>query len=366
MSINKINDLHLHNHSLADALRTAALRVVDSGWYALGPEVELFEREFATYCGTTHAIGVANGTEAIELALRAVGVNAGDEVITVANAGFYSSTAILALGAVPVYVDIEPHSFLLDADGVNPCITKKTRAIIVTHLFGQLAHMQPLISLAREHGIALVEDCAQAHGAERDCKRAGSWGDIAAFSFFPTKNLGALGDGGAVTTSRSDLAQRVRSLRQYGWSSKYTVEITGARNSRLDELQAALLSVKLPHLDSWNRKRREIAARYAAKIHHPLLQLPAIHCKDHVAHLYVVRCTQRDALKRHLHQNGIASDIHYPILDYQQPAVRECYSTVSLPMSEQRCSEILTLPCYPELTTDEVDTIAACINSWTP
>ncbi len=366
MSINKINDLHLHNHSLSDALRCAALRVVDSGWYALGPEVEQFEKAFAAYCGSGDAIGVANGTDAIELALRAVGVVAGDHVITVANAGFYSSTAILAIGAVPVYADIDPDTLLIDPAAVEQVFTDKTRALIVTHLFGHLAAMEPLLALARTRGIALIEDCAQAHGAERNGKRAGSWGDIAAFSFFPTKNLGALGDGGAVVTSRPELAERVRQLRQYGWSSKYTVELLGARNSRLDELQAALLSVKLPHLDGWNRKRREIAARYAAKIHHPAVRLPIIECKDHVAHLYVVRSPYRDALKSHLHHHGIASDIHYPVLDYRQPAVAQHYPALILAVSEQCAQEILTLPCYPELTTDEVDTIADCINRWTP
>ena len=366
MSIDKINDLLLHNHSLADALHCAALRVIDSGWYALGPEVDHFEKAFATYCGAAHAIGVANGTDALELALRAVGVNAGDEVITVANAGFYTSTAILAIGAVPVYADIDSHSFLMDPDAVGRAITPGTRALVVTHLFGRLADMAPLLALAKSHGIPVIEDCAQAHGAERDGKRAGSWGDIAAFSFFPTKNLGALGDGGAVVTTRDDLAAQVRRLRQYGWSSKYTVEMTGARNSRLDELQAALLSVKLPHLDSWNRKRRDIAARYSARLRHPQVQLPVIDGKQHVAHLYVIRCASRDALKAHLHQHGIASDIHYPILDYQQPAIAQRYAGVSLPASERCASEILTLPCYPELTMEEVDTIADCINTWKP
>lgn len=366
MSTDKINDLYLHNHSLADALRSAALRVIDSGWYALGQEVEHFERDFAAFCGTTHAIGVANGTDAIELALRAVGVRAGDEVVTVANAGFYSSTAILAIGAVPVYADIDHASLLLDPAAAGKVITRNTRALVVTHLFGRLANMEPFLELAHAHGIAVVEDCAQAHGAERHCKRAGNWGHIAAFSFFPTKNLGALGDGGAVVTSRDDLAQQVRRLRQYGWSSKYTVEVTGARNSRLDELQAALLSVKLPHLEGWNRKRRDIAARYAARIRHPLVHLPAIDGKEHVAHLYVIRCTQRDALKQYLHRHDIASDIHYPVLDYHQPALSQHYAQVSLPVSEHCAGEILTLPCYPELTMDEVDTIADCINRWTP
>ncbi|HSC76089.1 MAG TPA: DegT/DnrJ/EryC1/StrS family aminotransferase [Pseudomonadales bacterium] len=364
MSINKINDLSLHNHAISSRLHEAARRVIDSGWYAMGPEVTAFEGAFADYCGVGHAIGVANGTDAIELALRAVGVKAGDEVITVANAGFYSSTAIRAIGATAVYVDICDVDLLMDAAAAAAAITAKTKAIIVTHLFGQLADMEPLQALARTKGVALVEDCAQSHGAVRDNKKAGSYGDVAAFSFFPTKNLGALGDGGAVVTANAELAARVRSLRQYGWTTKYTVADSGACNSRLDELQAALLAVKLPLLDSWNEKRRKIAERYAEKIQHTAIRLPAIRGEDNVAHLYVIRCQQRDALKKHLHDNGIATDIHYPILDCHQPVVGSAYTRVSLPISEKVRDEILTLPCYPELTLEEVDTIANCINRW--
>ena len=364
MSIDKINDLSLHNSAIAEGLHKAASRVIDSGWYAMGPEVTAFEKAFAAYCGTADAIGVANGTDAIELALRAVGVAQGDEVITVANAGFYSSTAIRAIGAVPVYVDILENTLLMDPASAATAITVKTKAIVVTHLFGQLADMEPLCVLAKKHGIALLEDCAQSHGATTNGKRAGSFGDIAAFSFFPTKNLGALGDGGAVVTSNAKLAACVRSLRQYGWATKYTVADGGARNSRLDEMQAALLSVKLPLLDGWNEKRRQIAKRYAENIKHPAVRVPNIVGIDHVAHLYVIRCSQRDALKKHLHNHGIASDIHYPILDTQQPVTGSSFAGISLPISEKVRDEILTLPCYPELTFEEVDAVADCINHW--
>ena len=364
MSINKINDLSLHNSAIARQLHEAAVRVIDSGWYAMGPEVTAFENTFAQYCGANHAIGVANGTDAIELALRAVGVNAGDEVITVANAGFYSSTAIRAIGAEAVYVDILDSTLLMDPVAAAAAVTPKTKAIIVTHLFGQLADMPPLLKLAKEQNVALIEDCAQSHGATRDNKKAGSYGDIAAFSFFPTKNLGALGDGGAVVTSSAQLDARVRSLRQYGWTTKYTVADGGACNSRLDELQAALLSVKLPLLDGWNSKRRSIAARYAEKIHHDHVRLPAIRGEDNVAHLYVIRCENRDELKKHLHENGIATDIHYPILDCHQPVVGGAHAGIALPVSEAARDTILTLPCYPELTLEEVDVISDCINRW--
>ena len=364
MSIDKINDLALHNRALASDLHAAAGRVIDSGWYALGPEVTAFEQAFAAYCGVTHAIGVANGTDALELALRAVGVQAGDEVITVANAGFYASTAIRAIGAQPVYADIRDDNLLLCAADAASRITAKTRAIVVTHLFGQLADMAPLLALASANSIAVVEDCAQAHGAQRDGQRAGSWGDVAAFSFFPTKNLGALGDGGAVVTRCDDVAARVRSLRQYGWTSKYTVADSGARNSRLDELQAALLAVKLPHLDGWNAQRRVIAQRYAGKITNPAIRLPDINGDDHVAHLYVIRCQHRDALRAHLQQHGIGCDIHYPLPDYRQPVLAK--TMAPLPVTEKNVTDILTLPCYPELTLAEVDTIAGCINCWSP
>lgn len=365
MPIGKINDLSLHNQSLAGELHAAARRVIDSGWYALGPEVAAFEKAFADYCGVTEAIGVGNGTDALEIALRAVGVVAGDEVMTAANAGFYASTAIQAIGAQPVYADISTTGFLLCAEDAEKRITNKTRAIVVTHLFGQLGEMEAFSALAKQHGIALIEDCAQSHGASRHGKRAGSWGDAAAFSFFPTKNLGALGDGGAVVTSDHDVAQKVRSLRQYGWASKYTVVDGGARNSRLDELQAALLSVKLPHLDHWNSKRRAVAMRYAEKISHPAIVKPVIADESHVAHLYVIRCHERNVLKQYLTANGIGCDIHYPLLDYQQPVLADKNDPVfALPASEKAVKEILTLPCYPELTLDEVDQIANCINRW--
>ena len=366
MSIDKINDLAAHNKIIAEKLYAAAARVIDSGWYALGQEVKKFETAFSDYCGVCHAVGVGNGTDAIEIALRAVGVTAGDEVITVANAGFYASTAILAIGATPVYADINKSNFLLCINDVERCITSKTKAVIATHLFGQLVDMAPLLQLAKKYGIAIMEDCAQAHGAERDGKRAGSWGDVAAFSFFPTKNLGALGDGGAVITSSDKVATRVRSLRQYGWAAKYSVVDEGARNSRLDEIQAAFLSEKLPYLDQWNTQRRFIAKCYAEKITNPAIIKPVIEDESHVAHLYVVRCAARDLLKKYLQQQRIGCDIHYPELDYQQSIMVQNYSGVNLPVSEKMAAEILTLPCYPEMTFDEVDKIAACINSWTP
>ncbi|TNF36671.1 MAG: DegT/DnrJ/EryC1/StrS family aminotransferase [Gammaproteobacteria bacterium] len=365
MSLDKINDLGLHNGgSLQEELAAALTRVLASGWFVLGPEVQAFEKEFAAYCGVKHCVSLANGTDALELVLRGVGVDAGDEVITAANAGMYSSTAILAIGAKPVYADIEESSMLLSVKAAEAAITKHTKAIIVTHLYGQMADMPAFRAMADKYAIPLIEDCAQSHGAASGGKRVGAWGDAAAFSFYPTKNLGALGDGGAVVSSSEMIASRVRALRQYGWESKYQVAHRGGRNSRLDEMQAALLRIKLQRLDNWNRKRRDIALAYNHGIKHPAIRLPQVNGEDYVGHLYVIRLNRRDALRDYLKQHGIASEVHYPILDYRQPAVSAQYREVSLPISEKTTSEILTLPCYPELTMAEVEKVCEVINGW--
>lgn len=364
MSLDKINDLGLHNGALQDELASALLRVLASGWFVLGPEVQAFEQEFADYCGVPHCVSVANGTDALELVLRGVGVEAGGEVITAANAGMYSSTAILAIGARPVYADIDDANMLLSVAATEAAITPDTSAIIVTHLYGQMADMPAFRALADKHGIALIEDCAQSHGASLQGRRAGSWGDAAAFSFYPTKNLGALGDGGAVVSGDAAVADRVRTLRQYGWEGKYRVAHGGGRNSRLDEMQAALLRIKLQKLDGWNAQRRAIADAYGAGIRHGAIRLPRPAGDDYVGHLYVIRLENRDALREYLKQHGIASEVHYPTLDYQQPAVCKQYAGVSLPVSEKAAHEILTLPCYPELTLTEVAQACEIINGW--
>ena len=263
MQLGTINDLGAHTAPLAEALIAAMQRVVSSGWFVLGPEVRAFEEEFAAYCGTRHCVGVASGTDALELLLRALEVGPQDEVVAAPNAGMYSTTAILAVGATPVYADVDPATLTLSPQGVDPHITPRTKVVIATHLFGRMADVSGLRALAEKHGVALVEDCAQCHGASLNGKRAGSWGDGATFSFYPTKNLGALGDAGAVVTSDVALARRVRNLRQYGWHDKYIVSDRGGRNSRLDELQAALLRVKLGFLERWNAQRKAIAKCYS-------------------------------------------------------------------------------------------------------
>lgn len=364
-TLKSINDLNRHVRPIQTALNAAIERVLHSGWFVLGPEVNAFEKEFAGYCGVSHCVSLANGTDALELALRALGVGPGKTVLTVANAGMYSTIAILATGATPVYADILPDTFLMDFTDVQRMLgQQQIDAIIVTHLYGLLGGVQKIVQLAHDRGIPVIEDCAQAHGAMLQEKKAGSFGDIACFSFYPTKNLGALGDGGAIVTDRSDLTEKVRQLRQYGWTSKYHADVAGGRNSRLDEIQAALLRVMLPMLDQWNARRREIATRYTNGISNPKVIPPAIHTKEYVAHLYVIRTPGRNALKQYLAEAGIPSDIHYPIPDYAQTSCRRLFEGIDKPVTSQTCAEVLTLPCFPELSDEEVDMIIARINSW--
>jgi aminotransferase EvaB len=359
-----LNDLVRQNRRIHDELAAAARRVIERGWYILGSEAEQFESAFAGYCGVPFALGVANGTDAIELALRAVGVEPGDEVATVANAGFYASAAIHSIGARPRYVDVAAGAHSISVEALQRAVADKpVRAVIVTHLYGHLVEVEAIAEICRQHDIRLLEDCAQAHGASRKGRAAGSFGDAGCFSFYPTKNLGALGDGGAITTRDAGIAQRVRELRQYGWSKKYQVGRTGGRNSRLDELQAALLSAKLPHLDQWNDERRRIARSYVDKIRHPRVECPSDFGTENVAHLFVLRCEHRDGLRGHLDTCGVASDIHYPIPDHRQPAYAgSC--TDELPETERRASEIVTIPCFPEMEEAEISQVIDAVNSW--
>lgn len=360
-----LNDLGRHTAGQREALLAAITRVIDRGWFILGPEAEGFEQEFAAYCGVPHAIGVANGTEAIELALRALGIGAGDEVIVAANAGMYAATALRTIGAVPTFADVDDRHLVIDPAAVEAAISPRTRAVIATHLYGRMADVTRLREIADRRGIAFIEDCAQSHGARRDGRCAGAWGDAASFSFYPTKNLGALGDAGLVTCRDDALATRLRRLRQYGWHGKYVAVDGPARNSRLDEIQAACLRTLLPALDGWTRRRRIIATEYATVVH-PNLRHPDISGEDYVAHLYVVRTPRRDALKRHLAEFGIASDVHYPLLDTQQPVLKGVVGAVSLPVSEMATHEILSLPMYPELTDAEVFRVCEALAAWTP
>ena len=342
----------------------AIKRVLDRHWYVLGEEVANFEREFANYVGVADCVTVANGTDALEIALRALGVRAGDKVVTVANAGFYSSAAIHAIGAVPVYVDVEEETLTMAPASLEQAMVERPKAIVVTHLYGRLAAIDALQRLARESGVPLIEDCAQAHGARREGRQAGSFGDAACFSFYPTKNLGALGDGGAVVTGDPAVGARMRTLRQYGWSSKYRVESAGGRNSRLDEMQAAILREKLPRLDSWNAGRRGIAESYGkAFADLPLISLPAVG-EDYVAHLYVMRVRERDAFREFLRERGVATDVHYPIPDHLQPAYPVAVTAGTLRVTEAACATVVSLPCFPGLGQPEVDRVVEAVRAF--
>lgn len=329
-----INDIKRQNQAIAVEIEGAIARVLDQGWYILGPEVAAFEHEFAQSCGLEECVTTGNGTDSLELALRAIGIGPGDKVATVANAGMYATTAILHAGATPVFIDVDPDTMLMSAASLHSAGAVK--AAIVTHLYGRRADMENL----EKCGVPLIEDCAQAHGLS-------SFGNLACFSFYPTKNLGALGDGGAVLTNDKAIADRLRALRQYGWTSKYRSDIRGGRNSRLDELQAAILRVKLPHLPEWNKRRCEIALRYDAAF--------GIKATTDVAHLYVIRAKLRGQLRVALADRGISTAIHYPIPDHRQPSVAQ--NDTHLPVTERLCEEILTLPLFPEMTDDEVEAV---------
>lgn len=360
------NDLKRHFEATRELVAPAVERVMQSGWYVLGREGASFEESFASYCGARACVGLASGTDALELALRAVGVAAGSRVATVANAGFYTSTALLAIGATPVFVDVDRSTYLMDLHALSRTVAEGVDAVVVTHLYGRLCDMDGLRQVVGPRRLPIIEDCAQAHGAARGGRKAGAFGDAAAFSFYPTKNLGAVGDGGALVTNDPDIADKVRLLRQYGWNPKYHVTMRGARNSRLDEMQAAVLLAKLPYLDHWNARRREIAERYANGVRNPLVQTPALCGGEAVAHLYVIACESRDSLREHLAVADVMTEIHYPVLDCNQAALANTGEWPALPVSEWLSDRVLTLPCFPELTNEEVDFVIARINEWRP
>lgn len=362
----QINDLSGRIAANRGMIDRAISRVLDSGWVVLGPEVKRFEEAFAAYVGAPHCVSLANGTDAIELALRALGIRAGDRVATVANAGMYTGTALTAIGALPYYVDVDRATHNITLESVLQALKDGVRGVVATHLYGRATPEIEAIAVAcSKYGVPLLEDCAQAHGARIGGRQVGTFGDAASFSFYPTKNLGALGDGGAVTAARQDVADTIRSLRQYGWSSKYRVEMPNARNSRLDELQAAILNGFLPLLEDMNRRRSDIARRYAKGIRHAEVTAPAVGDEAYVAHLFVVTSNNRDGLREHLRTHGIASDIHYPIADYKQP-VNSAAPEITLPNTDWLGRRILTLPCYPELTDEAVNRVIAAVNGWGP
>jgi len=358
IAINDLRRLHLpYRAELLDALTA----VVDSGWFVLGERGRMFEAAFAASCGARHALGVANGTDAIEIALRAAGVGSGDGVVTVANAGGYATTAILACGAEPIYVDVDAGTMNIDLELLAAALAGGPRAALITHLYGRLAPVAEARRLCDASKVVMIEDCAQAYGACVAGRAAGTFGALGSFSFYPTKNLGALGDGGAIVTDDNPLAERVRCLRQYGWNQKYRVEQSGGRNSRLDDIQAAVLSVKLPHSAAEIARRHGIAERYAEGISNAAIDIPRRGGESDALHLFVVRCLARDALAAHLAAEGVQTDVHYPVPDHRQPAFAKRFADVALPVTERLAAEVLSLPCHPGMTDAEVShVISAC------
>jgi dTDP-3-amino-2,3,6-trideoxy-4-keto-D-glucose/dTDP-3-amino-3,4,6-trideoxy-alpha-D-glucose/dTDP-2,6-dideoxy-D-kanosamine transaminase len=363
--VKSINDLNRLPQNIKQEINRAVSSCIDSGWYVLGTNVTSFEQEFAAYVGTEACISVGNGTDALEIGLKALGVKPGDKVITVANAGFYSSIGILACGAEPVYVDIDPDTHTMSSEALKKTINPGIKAVIVTHLFGRLADIASLRGICGELGIPLLEDCAQAHGAILNGHMAGSFGAISCFSFYPTKNLGAMGDGGALCTSDPDIAGRIRTLRQYGWGKKYNVDFPSGKNSRLDEIQACILKVKLRYLDGWNDARRAIASQYQQGIDNPLItRKPAVSGEGYVAHLYVLETQNRSGLISWLKEKDVPCDVHYPVPDHRQRIFGDTYKGLLLEHTEQACERVLTLPCFPEMTEQETDHVIEAVNSW--
>ncbi|MCV2222702.1 aminotransferase [Pseudomonas sp. CFBP13508] len=360
-------DLKKVNQAYGSELKEACSRVIDSGWYIGGQELTKFEQEFAAFCGAKYCVGVANGLDALNLTLRAwreMGkLQDGDEVIVPANTYIASILAITENRLVPVLVEPDEHSFNLSARLAELAITSKTRVILAVHLYGQLADMPLLCALAKKHDLLVLEDSAQAHGASIDGRRAGTWGDASGFSFYPGKNLGALGDAGAITTNDQELASVVRALGNYGSYKKYENQYKGV-NSRLDEIQAAMLRVKLQYLNHEISVRRSLANQYIAHLNNPLIKVPHPTLQEqHVWHLFVVRSEKRDELKSHLHSHGIETLIHYPVPPHKQNAYKELGSQHH-PITDSLHATVLSLPLSPVTSADEVGQVIECLNSF--
>ena len=345
----------------------AVARVLASGTYIHGPEVAAFEREFATYLGAAGVAAVANGTDALELALRALGIGPGDRVATVANTVTATAAAIVAVGAEPVFVEIEPATMLLDAAALERVLAADTarriKCVVPVHLYGLACDMPAITALAQAHGAKVLEDCAQAHGSHVGGRTAGTWGNAAAFSFYPTKNLGALGDAGAVASVDAAVAEKVRSLRQYGWCTRYVAEEHG-RNSRLDELQAAILRVRLARLDRENAHRAQLAAAYTAGLADTAVRVPVVPVgRESTWHQFVVRTPGRDALRAHLESEGINCGVLYPVPIHHQPGYRQA---VALPETERACREVISLPLHGGISLADTARVIAAVRAWGP
>ncbi len=356
-------DVGAINSRFKDELESAMKEVLESGWYILGEKSRAFEKAFAEYCGIEHCIGCGNGLDALRLGIKALGLGENDEIIVTANTYIASILAISDNGCKPIFVEPSLQTYNIDVEKIESAITPRTKAILVVHLYGQVVEMQKVWELAQKHKLAIIEDCAQAHGAIYQGKRVGTLGDVAGFSFFPGKNLGALGDGGAVTTKHKDVAEKVRALGNYGSHKKY-VNLYKGLNSRLDELQAAFLEIKLKHLDSDNESRRAVAKFYHENITNNKIVLPeCVSEEGHAWHLFVVRCEERDRFQAYLKDNGIETIIHYPIPPHKQEAYKE-YNHLSLPITEKIHREVLSLPISPIMSKEQAEEVVRVVNNF--
>lgn len=358
-------DLTAQYHSIKKEIDAAVLSTLESGHFILGSQVVKFEESIAAYLGVDHAIGLASGTDALVIALRALNIGDGDEVIIPAYTFFATAGTVMSVGAKPIIVDVDPQSYQIDVSKIEAAITPKTKAIIPVHLYGHPAEMNPILEISRKHGLKVIEDNAQGFGAEYLGKKTGSFSDIGCLSFFPTKNLGAYGDGGAVVTNNPVLADQMRMLRAHGWKKKYYSEMVGY-NSRLDAMQAAILQAKLPHLDGWNEKRRVLSKRYTEHLA-PLGIVTPVEREwaKHVYHLYIIRTSKRDALQTFLKEKGIASEVYYPLPPHLSIPCRQFgYKEGDFPHAEIAAKETLALPLYPELLIEQQDEVIAAVKEF--
>jgi len=362
MNIKYTNFEKMHK-PLENELMSCYKEVFESQWFIQGKKLEQFEREFADFCGTKYCVGVGNGLDALRLILQACDIGEGDEVIVPANTFIATVLAISYEGATPVFVEPDPETLLIDPKLIEEKITDKTKAIMVVHLYGRIAAMEEIMQIANKYDLKVFEDSAQAHGAELNGIKAGNWGDASAFSFYPGKNLGALGDAGAITTNNKEIAEKARALGNYGSKIKYKHEYKGI-NSRLDELQAAFLSVKLNKLDEWTQERQEIAKKYYAGIHNEKITLPKF-TENNVYHIFPVFCDDRDALQAYLQEKGVYTLIHYPTAIHLQEAYKELnMGEGSFPITEKICASELSIPLYPGMEQEEVEYVIECLNEF--
>ena len=359
-------DLGKVHAKIQNELNSASQRVLQSQWFIGGKEDAQFEQSFAEYCETKYCVGIGNGLDAIRLILLAYGIRAGDEVIVPANTFIATVLAVTQVGATPVFVDADENTYLIDSNKIEEKITEKTKAIIVVHLYGRVVDVAPIRTLAEKHSLKVIEDAAQAHGAKINGVKVGNLGDAAAFSFYPGKNLGALGDAGAVVTNDADVADKVRAYGNYGSYEKYNHVYQGC-NSRLDEMQAAFLSVKLPYLDEWNEERRRIAEIYSKEIKNSKICLPKLpeDRSEHVFHIYPVLVKDREAFCAYMTECGIGTNIHYPTPIMQQGAYRDMHEDMDkYPVTKRICAEEVSLPLYPGMTEEEVALVVRCVNNF--